>query len=265
MQQVDDKGYLVVAVNNSDTDYIACARCLAKSLKHWHPDAKICLATDQPIDDDVFDYIRVLPYASELEWKLDLDWQIFYTTPFHETIKLEADLLITGPIDHWWTLLRQKDLVFSTDVVDHRGQISNNRMYRRIFDLNMLPNAYNAITYWRYSRNAEMFFNTVKDVFAKWPIVQENIKSGAHEVPNTDLAYALSADLLGRENFILPGVGPMMVHMKPGILGTNAEDWSKELTWEIDRGTMRVNGYTQSSFFHYQQKHLAKEFVTHYE
>ena len=261
-----DRGYLIVAVNSDVGNYIKCAETLACSLKHWHPDAKICLLTDQPYENNLFDYVRLLPYPnSGLAWKLDNDWQIFYASPFHETVKLEADMLVAGPIDHWWTLFRNKKVWISNSIRDHKNNISSTRRYRRIFDQNNLPDVYNAITYWRFSREAEQFFNKVRELFENWSTVQDTLKLGKNEILNTDLAYAIACELLGRENFITPGVGPSMVHCKPAVLGTSCENWSRELTWEIIDGTVRINGHAQHGLVHYHQKHLAEQFGACYE
>ena len=85
----DKQGYIIPAVNSADTDYVACAITLAKSLRHWHPDVKICLLTDQTIDHPLFDYVQILPYGDQGGWAND--WQVFTASPFHETIKLEAE------------------------------------------------------------------------------------------------------------------------------------------------------------------------------
>jgi hypothetical protein len=260
-----DRGYLVVAVNNKDTDYVACAETLAKSLRYWHPDAKICLVTDQEYNNNLFDYVRILPHQSNLDWKVDNDWQIFYTSPFHETVKLEADMLVASPIDHWWTLFRNRSVWISNSIRDHKNCISATRRYRKIFDQNHLPDVYNAITYWRFSREAEQFFNNIKNLFANWNSVQTQLKGGQNEIPNTDLAYAIACELQGREKFITPGSGPSMVHMKPAVLGTSAEDWSNELTWELHNGCVKINGYAQHGLVHYHQKHLAVAFGACYE
>ena len=107
----EPQGYLIPAINSNDIDYIACARTLAKSLRHWHPTAKICLLTDQEIVDPLFDFVQILPYGDQGGWAND--WQVFSASPFHETVKLEADMIVCGPIDHWWTMFRHKDVFIS--------------------------------------------------------------------------------------------------------------------------------------------------------
>jgi hypothetical protein len=76
-----ERGYLILAQNTSSTDYVACARLLAKSLHRLDADNKVCLLTDQTPDDiRDFDIVRTFPYgdlSGSSEWKLHNDWQCF--------------------------------------------------------------------------------------------------------------------------------------------------------------------------------------------
>ena len=109
-----ERGYLILANNNDSVDYLACARALAKSLR-WHmPDCKICLLTNDNETDTVFDIIKPYPYSLKGGWHDD--WQVLEATPFRETIKLEADMLITGNINHWWNWFEHRDVVVSTGI-----------------------------------------------------------------------------------------------------------------------------------------------------
>lgn len=266
MKYEADKGYLIPAFNNSTTDYVKCAIVLAKSIKHWHPDAKVCLLTeDENNTHPVFDFVKLLPYASsEDEWKLANDWQVFWASPFHETIKLEADMIVSSPIDHWWDLFRQRDVWVSLGVRDVNGQMSSSRKYRKTMDANMLPDVYNAVTYWRTSLLAKNFFTTVRRIFHEWNDIKTQLKYTHDEEITTDLAYGFAVQLLGADKFTTPGVGPSIVHMKPSINQTANDDWSKEFVWEIDRGQMRINGVTQLGLVHYHIKELATEFDKYY-
>ncbi len=111
MPTLEPQGYVIMAVNTSDTDYVSCAQQLSLSLKQHHAHARVCLVTDQAIADPAFDHVRLIvpdasnPYAN--------DAQLFKLSPFRETIKLEADMLIASPIDHWWSMFRHRDVVLS--------------------------------------------------------------------------------------------------------------------------------------------------------
>lgn len=251
MRPVEEQGYLIVATNTDTVDYIACARRLANSIKQWHPDARICLVTDQDVEDIVFDHVRQLAVHNDANpWAND--WQVAKLTPFRETIKLEADMLIASPIDHWWTMFRHRDVVVSTGCRTWQDQPSTARHYRAVFDENNLPDVYNAVTYWRLSKTSQEFFRYVRDIFKRWDQYRTMLKF-PDDVPSTDLVYAMAAQIVGVERVTLPFVTyPKIVHMKRHHAGTETENWTQELVWEQD--PLRINTVAQWGAFHYHVK-----------
>lgn len=252
-----ERGYLILAVNNSTTDYVECARKLCRSIKQFHPDASVCLLTDTAVEAGEFDYVRLLPHgdlSSNTEWKLNNDWQVFSCSPYRETIKLEADMIATSPIDHWWTLFGKNDVFISTGCRNFYGELSQSRFYRRLFDDNNLPDVYNAITYWRLSQTAKEFFEIVRQIFENWQEFKSLLKF-PDEHPTTDVVYAMAALIIGPERVTLPvGIGPTIVHMKSKIIGTQTEDWTRELVWEDTNPGLRIQTVAQSGLVHYHVK-----------
>lgn len=252
-----ERGYLIPAFNTSDTDYVACATALACSLKQWHPTANVCLLTDKEIDNTVFDHVVTLPHGDQDpdgSWKLSNDWQVYSASPYRQTIKLEADMLVASPVDHWWTLFETRDIVISTGCRNFYDEPASSRYYRKIFDANELPDVYNAVTYWRVSRTAHEFFRYVRQIFQQWDRVKTLLKFPDND-PTTDVVYAIAAILVGVENCTLPkGLGPTIVHMKRFINPVHTSDWSKELIWEHTNPGLRINTVTQWGFVHYHNK-----------
>jgi len=268
MNVEDEKGFLIVASNNSYVDYLICARVLAKSIKLHMPNAKICLVTDTIINDVNFDYIKEFPYGdqSSSEWKLNNDWQVFYASPFRETIKLEADMIVTNDISHWWQMMRHKEVVVSMGCRDYKNNESQNRYYRKIFDINYLPDIYNAITYWRLSKTAKDFFMLVKNIFQNWDEYKVNLKGGTNEEATTDVVYAIASILMGVERITLPHTSyPSMIHMKSKINGIHDVDWTKQLVWEINRDDVRINTIVQQYPIHYHIKEFANKIEPIYD
>lgn len=257
MPILDDRGFVIVAVN-SEHDYVACAQRLAHSVKQWSPDAKICLITDQECDLPEFDHCRTLPYGDQAQaqnWKLSNDWQVWAASPFRQSIKLEADMLITGPIDHWWNMLQHRDVCVSTGARNFYDQPAQSRFYRRVFDDNDLPDVYNAIVYWRVSDTAKQFWRLVRNIFENWGQYRKLLKFADAE-PTTDLVYAVATVAMGPELVTQPWASyPRIVHMKRHMIGTHTDDWTQELIWElVDRG-LRINTVTQWGAVHYHHKH----------
>lgn len=262
MQPVSERGYIIPAINSGDVDYIACAELLAKSIRHWHPDAEICLLTDKEYINPIFNFVKILPYGDQDpigQWKLSNDWQVAMATPFRETIKLEADMFVASPIDHWWTLFRNRDVVISQGCRNFYDDISTVRNYRRQIDINNLPDVYNAVTYWRYSKVATEFFMLVRNIFEQWGEYRTLLKF-SDEYPTTDIVYAVAAQILGPERCTLPiSVGPKIVHLKKYINSIEGQDWTKELIWELTNPGLRINTITQWGFVHYHIKEWACE------
>ena len=257
MPILHERGYLIPAVNTSDTDYVRCAVRLAESIREWHPTANISLLTLGEHQNAVFDHVIQLPqgdlggYAN--------DWQAFAVSPYRQTVKLEADMWCAGPIDHWWTLFELRDVVVSLGCRDFYDQPSQSRYYRKIFDNNHLPDVYNAITYWRLSDTAREFFDLVKFIFDNWARFRTLLKF-ADELATTDVVYAMAAKIMGPERVTLPqGLGPSIVHMKKHVIPTVMEDWTKELVWEHTNPGLRINTIAQWGLVHYYQKEWAYE------
>ena len=245
MRPVEEQGYIIPAFNVGKTDYVDCARALAKTLLAHHPAARICLLTNEQVGPDfLFAHTRVVDI--NLDNPFANDPLVFSQTPFRETIKLEADMLIATPIDHWWTMFRHRDVVLSTGCRNWQDEVSAARDYRAVFDHNNLPDVYNAITYWRRSETAKEFFDTVRNLFDHWTEYRRLIKYSP-DVPDTDLVYAMAAQIMGPELVTLPG-SPSIVHMKQAHAGTATRDWTQE------HDPLRINTVAQWGAFHYNIK-----------
>jgi hypothetical protein len=251
LRPIEEQGYIIPAWNIGKTDYVDCARALATTLLQHNPAARICLLTNEPYaaDANLFAYTHVVTdIDTNNAWAND--WQVFKQTPFRETIKLEADMLIATPIDHWWDLFRHRDVVISTGCRNWRGDVSNARQYRQCFDANHLSDVYNAITYWRLSETAKEFFDLVREIFENWSEFKK-LLTYPEERASTDLVYAVAAEIMGRERVTMPFVSyPQIVHMKRHHAGTATEDWMHELTYEQD--PVRINTLAQWGAVHYR-------------
>ena len=65
-----DRGYVWFALNNSTTDYIELSKELAKSIKKVNQHNKVCVITDKPVEDELFDFVKVLKQddSADQEW-----------------------------------------------------------------------------------------------------------------------------------------------------------------------------------------------------
>jgi hypothetical protein len=236
-----ERGYVIPAVGDV---YVACAERLKQSILQFHPEAHITVITKE-----------LLPFGDQGGYAND--WQVFHASPYRETIKLEADMIAAGPIDHWWNLFEHRDVVISQGARTFYDQPAESRHYRKTFDQNNLPDVYNAITYWRLSATAKDFFQLVRAIFKHWNHYRTLLKF-PDELPTTDVVYAMAAVIMGPERVTLPaGLGPTIAHMKRYVNPIQSDNWTKELTWESD--PLRINTIAQSGLVHYHIKEWTNE------
>lgn len=247
-----ERGFVILAANSKDTDYVSCAVRLAHSIRNWSK-YPVAIVTNDPVPENTFDFVCAWPYALEANAFAN-DWQCFYASPFRQTIKLESDMLIVSEIDHWWDMLQHRDLVVSTGARNYRDQAAESRYYRRVFDDNHLPDVYNAVTYWRLSPTAQEFFSTVRAIFQDWQQFRTLLKF-ADDVPSTDLVYAMAAQIVGPDLVTQPWAEyPRIAHMRQHIVGSQTADWTREFVWEWDQRHLRINTVPQRGAFHYHVK-----------
>lgn len=238
-----------MAQNTSTTDYELCAEQLKNSIIQCMPDANVTIITTD-----------MLPHgdlAPDSNWKLINDWQVYDASPYEYTIKLEADMIIPVSIDHWWDVLKERDVVVSTTIRDFKGQVSSVRDYRQFIDDNALPDVYNAITYFKKSELAKDFFNTVKTIFTDWESFRSTLKCSPTEQATTDWVYALACHIIGTDKTTYPFEAMSMVHMKSAINNLFTEDWTQELVYEF-HPCLKINTFPQTYPFHYYVKSFAQ-------
>lgn len=273
-----DRGFLTIAQNTAEVDYLRLAYAQAMSIKLTMPDSQYCVVVDEDTEKQItdkhrnlFDNIVVLDedYAKQDDWKLANEWQVFNLSPYKETIKVESDILFTRSITHWWHAFRLRDIVLSLGTKNFKGDPATSRVYRRIFDANQLPDVYNGLMYFRYSETASEFFDIAEQVFKQWETVKENVLKGfSYEEASTDVVYAIAAKTLGVERCTLPDCDFInFTHMKNAI-----NDWPDDKPWnemimtELDLPMIRINNVNQYHPVHYQDKNwLTDEIIERYE
>ena len=236
-----ERGYVIPAIGDQ---YERCAEQLRDSILHFHPAANVTIVTAD-----------MLPHGDQGGWAND--WQMFSVSPYRQTVKLEADMIATSAIDHWWTLFELRDVVISQGCRNFYDEPADSRSYRKIFDQNHLPDVYNAITYWRLSNTARDFFDLIRNIFEHWNDYRTLLKF-PDDTASTDVVYAMAAQIMGPEQVTLPtGLGPSIVHMKRHINPIQSNDWTKELVWEND--PFRINTVAQFGLVHYHIKEWTNE------
>ena len=277
-QHKEQQGFVTFAQNTDNVDYLELAYLQCLNIKATQKNNSYAVIVDAATRGKVnerhsntFDYIIDLPTDYSLTFstsKFANEPQVFSLTPFKETVKLESDLLFTRSIDHWWTAFRLRNVCLSTGAKNYRGISSSIRKYRQLLDENNLPDVYNGLMYFRYSREAADFFNVAHLINYHWDIYREELKNCMEETPTTDVVYAIAALISGPDSVTIPTMDFInFVHMKSGFNGwSDAQSWLETVVNERDGDIIRINNINQYLPVHYHDKNYAtQELIKYYE
>jgi hypothetical protein len=274
------QGFLVVAENNNNIDFIKMAYALSLSLKLTQTKInKLSIITTSKITNkkyiDVFD--KIIVCEKDTKWKeksksLDttsLCASYYDLTPYDETIVLDTDMLFTTDISHWWNILYDKELIFTSNVKTFRGNIVKSDYYRKVFTKNKLPNIYTGLFYFRKGDISKTFFEMVNTIFNNWEMFFDQLEEEYRPTfLSADIAYSIAYKLLGLPDYSKISI-PTFVHMKTQLqdIGDGKEEWTNFLNVSINKNLdIKINNYNQLYPLHYHDKNfLTEEVIKSYE
>jgi len=269
------KGYIVLAQNNSTTDYLEQAYALALNLKLTQTvvnNLTVCVDQDtrkliKPKHEAIFDHIVDIPWnddAKDAEWKINNKWKYLYMTPYDETVILDTDMIFPTDVSYWWDIMAERDVWATTNVKTYRGNdVISDPYYRKYFIANDLPNIYTAFFYFKKSELASELFAMVEVIFQHWQrMYYKYLPKGKPEHLSGDVSFALAMQLLGIEHLctkINVKNVPTFVHMKSHVQDIPSskigDKWSDTLpTYYNTCRDFKIGNFSQTLPFHYVEK-----------
>ena len=263
------RGYITIAQNSGDLDYVRMAYALAASIKKTQSEVDefaIIVDPNYEMPEEykwAFDYIIPMPWGDMAEgkdWKINNKWKYYHVTPFDETVVLDCDMLFTRDVSHWWDLLASKDVWACTQVRTYRNDIATSTYYRKVFVENKLPNVYTAFFYFKKpNKTAEELFKMAEYITDnRSKFYNKYLDTSEPSFLSMDVVFALAmkiCDLTDEcidESLHLP----TFVHMK-GKLQNHpnvGEKWYEFLDGQYIDNQIYVNQFRQNYPFHYVQK-----------
>jgi hypothetical protein len=271
--------FTILAQNNQN-NYVKQAYLSALSIKSTNPGSKICLITNETVDNktkNVFDDIVNIPWedqASNSEWKIENRWKIYHATPYDRTIVLDADTLVLENVEHWYNFLKNYKVFFTTNVIDYRGCRITNSYYRKAFKNHNLPNLYTAFNYFEKSETAHLFYKWLELVMNNWELFYGQYAGGKYfqKFPSLDLSSAIVTKILNCENTVTNKTTsyPYIVHMKPKCQSWKlmpTDRWQDKVGVYLDNHlNLKIGNFKQSGIFHYTEKDfVTDEMISTYE
>ena len=265
------KGYLVIAQNSGDIDYLTQAYALALSLKATQSEVNgISVCVDKETKKCVtakhrriFDAVIEIPWqdaAAKTQWKIDNKWKYYHMTPYAETVILDTDMVFPRDVSHWWDLMGQKDVWATTNVRTFRNEIVTSDYYRPSVRQNNMANIYTAFFYFKQSDLARELFKMIEIIFNNWQrYFFKYMPKGKPDRLSGDIAYALAMKILGVEDLCTEHSikeFPTFVHMKSKIQNIEhsliSEKWIESIpTYYKSCSYFKVGNFLQTYPFHY--------------
>lgn len=117
-------GYIILA--NSNFEHRQAAAC-AYSIKIHNPTADVSLLTNNldvnKIYEEPFDNIIELPYDKDNEIRRVNDWQLYWATPYKNTIAVDCKTIVKESHENTWDyLVEHYDICFPKKVVNYKGE-----------------------------------------------------------------------------------------------------------------------------------------------
>jgi hypothetical protein len=257
------QGHLIFA-QNSDVDYVTQAYALALTIKKHNKVNSVCLVTNDSVPSKyaaVFDHIVEIPWGDNAEfssWKIENRWKLIYASPYDETMVYDSDMLLLESNDAWWDYFKHKDIVLTNHVVDYKGNLINDTIFRKMFIDNDLPNVYFGFHYFKKTQRAFEFYKGLELVVKNWQEVYAKVAPvSTQKFCSMDVSSAIVVKLLDAfDEFTLPLSSVTFVHMKKDLQGWSSpsSSWQHSLISHVaNNGQISLSNYIQTGLFHYTE------------
>lgn len=261
------QGYIFLGADDTnETTNIKCAYALSLSLKLLDPTRKTCVIVTK--FDDVskkyergFDYIIEMPFGrtdiNHHDIFIDF-WQLFYCTPFTESLFINTYSLVISNIDKLWLHPDNMDLAFAT-ALDFKGNPSTRVKKFMAQERDNIPIFATDVIYFSKNKLSSEFFKMADPVFKNWrQIYCDVLKENSINNFDFTLMVNIVCYLLGQNNIHYPlfDYTDMSLYAIQDLMVENTS-WKDRLSlWITNGNTVKINNYIQHGILNYNNYDL---------
>ena len=176
-------------------------------------------------------------------------------------------MLVLSDLDNVWKKLQDKNLYFTSQVKNFREDILTDRVYRKTFIENDLPNLYSGFCYFKKSNESLEFWKLVEFITYNWEkFYGEFSPKNYQKFYSLDVTISIAVKILGLDNCFDSNQICSFTHMKSLIQGWHSvhPDWTKVAQVEIiDAETIYINQFKQSGVLHYIEHSFLEDYINH--
>ena len=248
------RGYLIYAI---DEPYISMANTLKKSIE-YHTKDDVTIISDNFLYEDI---------TKKSEWHKNTFtsnllnmWQIYWMSPYDETIVLDADMLFLNDYSYWWNYLSKFDMLFPDTIINYKQETIQHPQYDKVFIENDIRPAYEKMFYFKKSLLAQEFFTILEQVIKNFN------KFSFDYFPDykpqnciTSYIFPICIKMLGIEDVVYDKNDIFKyIDMKLTCLNTNINShiWDKELDYWGDYKEFYIENFKQYYPLHYRNAEI---------
>jgi hypothetical protein len=264
------QGYIILGMNEPNSNVnIVTAAALAQSIRMHDPDREICVVVGKFAEvpekyEEVFDYIIELPFGRTDPNSDNIFanfWQLYYMSPFDETMFINTYALITGEIASIWSVSNFDDIVcFST--CDFTGRQSQTVKLCDTDDV-QLQKFGGDVLYFKKSERAAEFFKMADPVFKNWRHIYRTYTDNI-TYRNFDLTVLLNivGYMLGEEYYVSDNFSYIDLSLTPDE-APGVEDSHSNINFWMDEkfDKVKINNYNQNGIFVYHEPELIDDTI----
>ncbi len=181
-------GYVILA--NTNIEHREAAAC-AYSIRIHNPDASISMIVPNVNDvaeqyEEPFENIVELPFDKNIQTRRANDWQIYWASPYENTIAVDCKTIVKE--DHtslWDYLIDHYDLCFPTNVRNYKTErIVNDKRYKDIVEHYSMTMVYSDLFFFRKEKDVVLNYFKLLDPYAReWRTLLNKIFE-PHHIPD---------------------------------------------------------------------------------
>jgi len=239
------RGYLIYAI---DEPYISKANALKKSIMHHTNDTITILSDKFPDGDATFGK----------KHKIHNFWQIYWATPYDETIVLDADMLFLNDYSYWWDYLSKFDILFPDTIINYKQEIVRHEQYDRILTDNNIRPSYEKMFYFRKGQFAQEFFTIMEQVIKNFEKFSFDYFSDYKpQSCITSYIFPICIKMLGIDDIVHDRNDIFKyVDMKLSCINVNVKKWDEDLEHWGDYKEFYIENFKQYYPLHYRNAEI---------
>ena len=246
------KGYLIYAI---DEPYISKAQALKKSIE-YHTNNDVTIISDNFPYEDI---------TKKSEWHKNTFtsnllklWQLYWATPYDETIVLDADMLFLNDYSYWWDYLSKFDLLFPNTIINYKQETIKHEQYDKILTEHDVRPAYEKMFYFKKGQEAQELFTMLEQVLKNYRSISLEIFPNKRPTSlRTSHVFPACIKMLGIEDTVYDKNNIFKyIDMKLSCLNAPVKKWDEDLYYWGDITNFYIENFNQYYPLHYRNAEI---------